>query len=120
MGYLNIEISGEKRGLKFDIGTLKCFQKLYDIDPFEYRTESTKFEVLFPFVLKIFHAALYRNAMIKKEPFDYSSEQVEELAEELDIPTLEVIANNWNDILRHKTPSANGEVGKDTQAVILQ
>lgn len=120
MGYLNYEIGGEKRGLKYDIGTLKCFQDLYGIDPFEFRIESNQFGELFPFALKIFHAGLVRNAVIKKEAFTLSVEQVEELASELDIPTLTDIVNEWNGIMTRKIPSANGEVSKDTQPVNLQ
>lgn len=120
MGYLQIEIGGEKRGLKFDIGTLKCFQDLFGIDPFEFKIDSSQFHELFPFALKIFHAGLARNAAIKKEALNLSAEQVEELACEMDIPLLTDIVTEWNSIMVRKVPSANGEVSADTQPIILQ
>lgn len=120
MGYLNIEIGGEKRGLKFDIGTLKTLQDLYDIDPFTFKAEANGIGELLPYATKIVHAGLVRNAVIKKEAVAINAEMVDVWVSELDIPTLTDIVTAYNEIFTRKVPSANGEVGTDTQAVILQ
>jgi hypothetical protein len=118
MSYLQIEIGGEKRGLKFDIGTLKCLEKLYNVDPFNFRTESNSMADLLPYATKITHAGLKRNSDIKKDGAIFSAEQVDEWVAEMDLPTLTDIANAYNEIFARKNPSANGEVGKDTQPVL--
>lgn len=120
MGYLQFEIGGQKRGLKFDIGTLKCLQDLYNVDPFAFKSESNSMTELLPYATKILHAGLVRNCNIKKEAADFKVEEVDEWVAELDLPTLTDIANAYNLIFTRKTPSANGEVGKDTQPAILQ
>jgi hypothetical protein len=120
MGYLKIEIGGEKRGLKFDIGTLKTIQDLYEIDPFTLRAETNTLRELLPYATKIVHAGLKRNAVIKKQATDFTPEQLDEWVSELDIPTLTDIVTAYNEIYTRKIPSANGEVGSDTQPVILQ
>jgi hypothetical protein len=118
MSYLQIEIGGEKRGLKFDIGTLKCLEKLYDVDPFNFKTESNSMADLLPYATKIVHAGLVRNSVVKKEAVEFTAEQIDEWVSEMDLPTLTDIANAYNEIFARKTPSANGEVGKDTQSVL--
>jgi hypothetical protein len=120
MAYLQYEIGGQKRGLKFDIGTLKCLEKLYNVDPFNFKAESNSMADLLPYATKIVHAGLVRNCEAKKEAVDFPFEQVDEWISEMDLPTLTDIANAYNEIFARKVPSANGEVGKDTQAVNLQ
>jgi hypothetical protein len=120
MGYLQIELGSVKRGLKFDIGTLKCLQDLYSVDPFNFQTESTSMSDLLPYATKIVHAGLVRNSNIKKEAVDITIDQIDEWVSELDLPTLTDIVTAYNEVFTRKVPSANGEVGKDTQPVILQ
>src|SRR5688572_8042388 len=98
MGYLNIEIGGEKRGLKFDIGTLKCLQDLYNIDPFTFKAETNGLAELLPYATKIVHAGLTRNAAIKKSGEAFTAEQADEWVSDLDIPTLTDIVTAYNEI----------------------
>jgi hypothetical protein len=115
MNYLQLELGGQKRGLKFDIGTLKVLRDQFDIDPFTFRTESNSLTELLPYATKIIYSAALRNLRVKKEPEDITYEQFESWVDELDIPTISLAVSCYNGIFVTKSPSANGEVGKDTQ-----
>ena len=119
MKYLQLELGGEKRGLKFDIGTLKCLHETYNVEPFDFRTEANKLTEVLPFATKIIHSAMLRNCEVKKEPPGFTQQQVEEWVYELDLPVIQDVVTAYNGIFIRRDPSANGEVGADTQQVIV-
>jgi hypothetical protein len=117
--YLSLELGGVQRGLKFNIGTLKCLKDVTGLDPTDFKAESTKFSDLLPYAEKILHAALLSNCLSKKELADFTADDVTNWMDELDIPTITMVINLYNGIFTVPTPSANGEVGKDTQPAIV-
>lgn len=117
--YLSLELGGKTRGLKFNIGTLKCFQALFDIDPLKFKAESDDFKDIVPFAEKIFHAALLSNCRSKKVEPDFTSEDVKEWIDELSGYEITEICTTWNNMWLDPKASTNGEVGKDTQPSIV-
>jgi len=114
--YLSLELGGKARGLKFNIGTLRCIKDVAGVDPLDFKAESELFTDILPYAEKIFHAALLSNCLSKKEPADFTADDVTAWFNDLDMPTITDIINRYNSIFS-ASPSANGEVGKDTQLV---
>jgi hypothetical protein len=117
--YLSLELGGKARGLKFNIGTLRCIKDVAGIDPLSFKAESEKLDDLLVYAEKIMHAALLSNCLSKKEPVDFKAEDVATWFNDLDMPTITEIINLYNGIFSTGQPSANGEVGKDTQPVVV-
>lgn len=116
---MSLELGDKTRGLKFNIGTLKCLEEVAGIDPLEFKAESDKLSDLLPYGEKILHAALLSNCLSKKEAADFTAEDVAQWLNELDIPTVTEIITLYNGIFRTPTQATNGEVGKDTQPAIV-
>lgn len=117
--YLSLELGGKARGLKFNIGTLRCLKDVAGVDPLDFKAESDKFSDLLPYAEKILHAALLSNCLSKKEHADFTDADVSEWMNELDVPTITEIITLYNGIFSTPKLSANREVGKDTQSVIV-
>jgi hypothetical protein len=115
--YLSLELGGKARGLKFNVGTLRCLKDVAGVDPLDFKAESDKLYDLLPYAEKILHAALLSNCLSKKEPADFTADDVATWMNELDIPVITLVINMYNGIFSTDKPSANGEVGKDTQIV---
>ena len=115
--YLQLELGGKVRGLKFNIGTLKYLRELTGLDPMDFKAESNKFEELLPYATKILHAALLSNLLSKKEDRDFTSEDVDAWVNELSVSDLTTVILKYNSIFEIPQAAANGEVGKDTQPV---
>jgi hypothetical protein len=115
--YLSLELGGKARGLKFNVGTLRCFQTQFNIDPLQFKAESDDFKGILPFAEKILHAALLSNCLSKKEAPDFSAEDITEWIDELSGYEITKICTTWNDMWSAPKTTANGEVGKDTQPV---
>lgn len=113
--YMSLEIGGKVRGLKFNVGLLKCLEGIIGGDPLQYKTEGSSFSEILPFAINITHAALLSNCLSKKEAPDFTAEDVEQWVNDLSGYDLTEIINQYNGIFSQPKPSANGEVGKDTQ-----
>jgi hypothetical protein len=113
--YMCLELGGIARGLKFNIGTLRCLSDVAGIDPIDFKAESNKLNDLLPFAEKIFHAALLSNCLSKKDAPDFTKEDISEWFNDLDFKTVTSIINHYNSIFNTGKESANGEVSKDTQ-----
>lgn len=117
--YLSLELGGKTRGLKFNIGTLKCMKEISGDDPLELKAEGSDLFSLLPFAERVLHAALLANCLSKKEAADFTADDVAEWMNELDVPTITDIVNLYTGIFTVPKSSANGEVSKDTQPVIV-
>ena len=115
--YLSLELGGKARGLKFNIGTLRCLEQATGADPLNFKAESDKLSDLLPYAEKILYAALLSNCLSKKEAPDFSAEDVTEWLNDLDVWTITDVITRFNGIFSSNKPSVNGEVGKDTQLV---
>jgi hypothetical protein len=115
--YLSLELGGKVRGLKFNIGTLRCLKDVAGVDPLDFKAESDKLSDLLPYAEKILHAALLSNCLSKKEAPDFTAEDIAAWFNDLDLPIITDVINRYNGIFSTNKPSANGEVGKDTQIV---
>lgn len=116
--YLSLELGGIQRGLKFNIGTLRCLKDVTGIDPLDFKAESDKISDLLPYAEKLMHAALLSNCLSKKEQATFTVEDVTIWFNDLDIATITDIINHYNNIFS-ASPSANGEVGADTQQAVV-
>lgn len=115
--YLSVELGGVSRGLKFNVGTLKCLQDIIGSDPLQYKVASESFNDILPYAVNVVHAALLSNCLSKKTDPDFTAEDVKAWVDDLSVGDLEVIINHYNSIFLVPKPSVNGEVGKDTQTV---
>lgn len=114
--YMSLEIGGKVRGLKFNVGTLKCLGDIINgEDPLKFKAQSDNFADILPYATKIAHAAMLSNCLSKKEAPDFTAEDVEQWVNDLSGFDLTTIINNYNGIFNQPKSSANGEVGKDTQ-----
>lgn len=112
---MTLELGGKVRGLKFNVGTLKCLRDVSGIDPMEYKAESNSFEVLIPYATNILYAALLSNCLSKKEEPDFTAEDIKGWVDELTVTDLTAVILKYNEIFIAPNTHANGEVGKDTQ-----
>ena len=113
--YLSLEIGGRVRGLKFNVGTFKCLGEIIGADPLQFKAEGESFADILPYAAKITYAALLSNCLSKKEAPDFAGEDVNQWVTDLSGYELTDIINRYNSIFARPKPSANGEVGKDTQ-----
>lgn len=112
---MTLELGGVARGMKFNIGTLKCLGDITGIDPLSYKAESSNFSDLLPYAIRITHAALLSNCLSKKVDPDFTAADVEEWVNDLSVIELTEIVNHYNAIFASPKAQANGEVGADTQ-----
>jgi hypothetical protein len=113
--YISMEIGGKVRGLKFNVGTLKCLADITGTDPLKYKSESDNFTDILPYATKIVHAALLSNCLSKKEAPDFSGEDIELWINDLTGFELTEAINYFNWMFLPPKSTANGEVSKDTQ-----
>ncbi|WP_276483556.1 hypothetical protein [Paraflavitalea pollutisoli] len=113
--YLQLEIDGQKYGLKFNIGTFKILGENLGVDPFTYKTASKEFSDVVNWVKPILKAALLSNHLTKKETVEYTDQQIDDLVNELSVADLTLIGNMWSNPSDSK-PSVNGEVTQNTQS----
>lgn len=116
--YLQLDLGGKPRGLKFNMGTYKALAELTGQDPLKYLPFSESFEALVPFALNIFHAALLSNCASKEEQPDFTAADVARWFDELSITEVTHIINLHTGKADIK-PSVNGEAGADTQPAFL-
>jgi len=110
---MSLQLGGKQRGLKFNIGTLNCLRKQYDVDPLNWKSEGGTWDNVFPYGVKILHAALLSNCASKKEEPDFTKEDVEEWANDLSAGELTEVIVSYNNIFSTSKEKANGEVSKD-------
>lgn len=115
--YMALEVGGAVRGLKFNVGTLKCLGDILESDPLQYKVEGESFAQILPYAINIVHAALLSNCLSKKTEPDFTAEDVAQWVDELSIGELQDIIQHFNNIFALPKALANGEVGKDTQTV---
>jgi len=113
--YMPLEIGGKVRGLKFNVGTLKCLRDITGADPLQFKAEGESFDDILPYAIKITHAALLSNCLSKKEAPDFTADDIEQWVNDLSGYDLTEIIMYFNRIFKQPNPSANGEVSKDTQ-----
>lgn len=114
--YMSLELGDKVRGLKFNVGTLKCLGEITGEDPLTFKAEGEEFKAILPYAVKITHAALLSNCLSKKESPDFSAEDVKMWVNDLSGYELTQIISYYNAIFSPPKASANGEVSKDTQS----
>lgn len=117
--YLQLELGGKPRGLKFNLGTLNYIQELTGTDPFEFKATGSAYSDLLPMATTIVHAALLSNCLSKQEAPDFTENDVRAWMNDIEgVGTLADIINRYNNILNPPKSQANGEVSADTQTII--
>ena len=89
MSYIEIEIGGKKRGLKFSQGTLMLFK-----DSIKDYTDE---DVLIFSPFRIVWAALKANCIVKGELVDFTFENVYDWVEKLSEEDLQIILSAFNE-----------------------
>lgn len=119
MNYLQIELGGEKRGLKFNMMTCEILQEQTGKDPLAELgvIKDGNFKNLKETVFEIFYAALLSNCRSKKTEPDFTKEQAGEWFNDLHPLYLYKIIQAFNSPSTEQ--SANGEVG-DSKPVTFQ
>lgn len=88
MSYIAIDLGGEKRGLKFNMGTLRRIQELTKGDPLKFLQETDEITGLHLIV----YAALLSNMVCKGEQPNLSREQVTAWLDDLSMPEFQDVA----------------------------
>lgn len=119
MNYLQIELGGQKRGLKFNMMTCEILQEQTGKDPLAELgvIKDGNFKNLKETVFEIFYAALLSNCRSKKVEPDFTKEQAGEWFNDLHPLYLYKIIQAFNSPQTEQ--SANGEVG-DSKPVTFQ
>lgn len=98
MSYLQIEIGGKLRGLKFNQYAVITMAKLVDLDNYE---ASAGYALIY--------AGLRANLYVKREEPDFTFEQVCDWVEDLSQETLTKIMEVWQETQAFKDLIAKGE-----------
>jgi hypothetical protein len=113
--YITLELGGKQRGLNFNINTLDFMQSEFDIDPLQFKAESTSWKDLRPYATKIVYVALLSNCKGRKEQPDFEQSDVEVWVGELNGAELTKVVDMWNgQFTVASEPSPNGEVGNSS------
>lgn len=116
--YLQLEIGGKLRGLKFNMGTYQAISDLTGQDPLTFAPASNAYADLVPYARTIFHAALLSNCKSKKEEPDFTQADVDAWFDEFGIKDVTLIINMHTGV-QDNSPSVNGEADKDTQHALV-
>lgn len=115
MKYMQLELGGEKRGLKFNVGTLKRLNENFDIDPLHWQIKESTLQEVLPYVEKITFAALINNCIANGHQPNFTFEMVQRWVEDLDPEQIAEIATIYNSMLTGKQ-KASTEGGENTQS----
>lgn len=107
------------RGLKFNMLTLEIIEENTGTDPLGLLgvIKDNNFSEMKKIVFDVFYAALLSNCRVKKQEPDFTRDQAQEWFNDLHPVYLYKIIQSFNS--PQTEHSANGEVGKDTQPVVL-
>ena len=111
--YIQLEVGGKVRGLKFNMATMEYVQQITGEDPLTFRAVSSSFQDVYKYALVLFHAGLLSNCDSKGEEPDFTDDDVKKWFRSLDEDDVNIL------ISRGKEPKAvaTREDGKDTQQV---
>jgi hypothetical protein len=82
--YLQVQLGGEKRGLKFNLGTLRHIGAITGQDPFAFAINIKEYSNFIEDLGTIIYAGLLSNCDSKKVAPDFSQEDARRWADELD------------------------------------
>jgi hypothetical protein len=109
--YMRLNIGGEDRGLKFNLGTLKNIQELTNNDPFNFFI-SGPIDKQIEQISVLLYASLLANCRSQKKEPDFTQEDCMLWAEDMDLKDAEAMMHAFGEA--YKAP-ASQEGGKDTQ-----
>lgn len=112
--YIQLEVGGKLRGLKFNMATLEYIEEITGQDPLTFKAASSSFKDVREYAQTLLHAGLLSNCDSKGETPDFTADDVKKWFRELDDDDVKLI------IYRGKEPKeevATREVSKDTQQV---
>jgi hypothetical protein len=118
ISYLQLDLGGVKRGLKFNMMTCELLEEITGQDPLQQLgiVKDRNFKELKGVVFDIFYAALLSNCKSKKEEPDFTKEQALDWFNfDLHPVYLYKIIQAFNSV--HSEFSANGEGGKESEPV---
>lgn len=113
--YLQLEVNGQKYGLKFNIGTFFKIQELGISDPFTFQPASESFGDVMEWFKFVVHAALLSNHECKGEDKTYTETEINNLVKGMSSADIKLVSDMYGNQDESK-PSVNGEVVKDTQS----
>jgi hypothetical protein len=82
--YIQVELGGKLRGLKFNMGTLRILGELTETDPLKLTTDASEVKTLYGYLKNIVYASLQSNCLNKKEVVDFSEQDVQSWVDELE------------------------------------
>lgn len=104
--YIQKTLGGVARGLKFNLETLVAFQQITGLDPIASLQRDNVWAEVYPYTIKIIHAALISNCKSKKEQPDFTAEDVEKwVGEELALDDLTGILTAYYGIFSQASPT---------------
>lgn len=111
--YLQLELGGKKRGLKFNMNTLDKIEQLTGEDPTQFLPATKSYSDAKKYAIILIHAALLSNCDSKKEEPDFTESDVTEWYKELTFSEVTEVIN----VFKGKE-AGSGEADGDTQTVV--
>lgn len=109
-GYINIEIGGQKRGIKFGN------RALLDIMS-KHQLSGGNIKFSFDLVVDLVYYGLINNCMVKKQNVDFTEEEVGEWVDDMQLPDLMSVFNTFQASYAGETlPGAEKAVTKSEAA----
>jgi hypothetical protein len=117
LNYIQVELGGEKRGLKYGLGALKHIKNLTSADPFALTAKgaSDNIEDQIEFAAIVFYAGLLSNCDSKKQEPDFTIEDVTRWVEEMPTGLIKHVVEFFGDAYKTDSP-ASLEGSADTRA----
>lgn len=109
--YTTIELGGQERGLKFNMGTLKHLGEITRSDALTFQIQGNDLPSIYKHTQSIIHAALLSNCDSKKESPDFTAIDIEQWVNELDFSEAIRILNAFSTAYTIEVPA--GEVSKN-------
>lgn len=114
--YIQVNLGGQLRGLKFNLGTLRHIGDITGNDPFKFIVNVSEYDPFMKDFRVIVYAGLLSNYdSMKREP-EFTQEEVRVWVDEIDNMREALrIVNAFSEA--YKTESVSGEGDEDTQQV---
>ena len=94
--YLQVELGGEKRGLKFNLGTLRYIGEITDKDPIDFSKQLGNLTDIYKVVYTIVHAGMLSNYDSLNKEADFSEKDINKWIGEWDLQAAISTANAFN------------------------
>jgi hypothetical protein len=110
--YINLDLGGEKRGIKFSMGTLEHLESITGEDPYKFAIRTDNVKDFLRDATIVIYAGLLSNSDAKREEPQYTKEDVSTWVRDLGFSEIMSILQVYQ---KAYSSTASQEGGTDTQ-----